>query len=74
MEKGEVRKMAKWYEDGTYLIYVRDVFVGKSKGRDQAAAINKHISNCGFESVSQYARECFANSSDITARRAGVWQ
>lgn len=66
--------MARWWEDGTYLIYVRDVFVGRSKGRNEQQAINRHIANCGFESISEYARECFAKASEVEARRAGTWQ
>lgn len=63
--------MSKW--DKTYLIYVRDVFVGKSTGRDEQRAIDRHVSNCGFDSLDEYAKECFAQPSDIVAKRAGVW-
>lgn len=68
------QRAARWWEDGTYLIYVRGVFVGRSKGRNGDQAIDRHISSCGFESRSEYARECFASTGEIEARRAGVWQ
>lgn len=59
--------------DKTYLIYVRDVFVGKSKGRTEKQAIERHLSDCGFDSLAEYAKECFAQPSEIVAKRAGVW-
>ena len=58
--------------NGTYLIYVRDVFVGKSKGRDERKAIAKHVLDCGFDTLDEYAHECFAKPEEITAKRAGA--
>jgi hypothetical protein len=57
----------------TYLIYVRDVFLGKAKGRDETAAIKRFVDDCGFDSLDEYAKECFAEPSDIHAKMAGVF-
>lgn len=54
-----------------YLIYVRDVFVGQSDGRDRQHAIQRHIEGCGFDSLEEYAAECLADTADIQARRVG---
>jgi hypothetical protein len=45
----------------TYLVYVRD----------ENDALNRFVSDCGFDCVDEYCKEAFANPSDIDLRMKG---
>jgi hypothetical protein len=55
----------------TYLVYVRDVFVGKAKGRNDKDALSRFVSECGFDCIEEYARECLAKPGEIDLRLQG---
>jgi hypothetical protein len=58
----------------TYRVYVRDVFVGETKGRDEKRALSSFVSECGFDSIEEYAAEVFAQPDQIALRLKGsVW-
>jgi hypothetical protein len=56
----------------TYRVYVRDVFVGEAKGRDEKRALDSFVSECGFDCVEEYAREAFAKPDQIDLRLKGA--